>query len=417
MNAFAPWTAAPSLTEQPAAASPTRRRLIQNASGTGPILPKTVAVVFGTRPEAIKVAPVIHALSRQPECFRTVVVSTGQHRELVRPFVDLFGIRVDHDLDLMRPGQTPNTLTARAMLALEPVLAQERPDVVLVQGDTSSALAAALTAFQLRIPVGHIEAGLRSGDLFNPFPEEMNRRQISHLATWHFAPTSANRRLLLAEGVPDKAIFVTGNPVVDAVRTIRHRVPPSSRLQQILAAAEDRRILAVTMHRRENLGDIMVGCLTALREFVLSHKDVELVFPMHPNPAVRSVAETVMQDAPRVQLVEPLDYADFLGLLDHAWLIASDSGGVQEEAPTLRKPLLVLRETTERPEAVRVGAARLVGTSPAKLRQMLENAYSDDEWPRHLKSVVNPFGQGDSALRIVAALAKVLRVPLRKEAA
>ncbi|MCS6978115.1 MAG: UDP-N-acetylglucosamine 2-epimerase (non-hydrolyzing) [Gemmatales bacterium] len=374
-------------------------------------------MVFGTRPEAIKLAPVIRALNKWSESFRCVVIATGQHTDLVEPLIKLFGFRVDHNLALMQPGQSPNTLSARAMLGLETVLTQEKPDVVLVQGDTSSALAAALAAFHLRIPVGHIEAGLRTGEPNNPFPEEMNRRLITQLATWHFAPTSSNRRTLLGEGVPNSAVFVTGNTVVDALLTIRRHVPPSMKLTAILQRAERRRLLVVTMHRRENLGAVMVGCLEALHEFVERHGDVELVFPVHPNPAVRSAAQSVLGETPRVQLVEPLDYADFLALVSQAWLIASDSGGIQEEAPTLRKPLLILRETTERPEAVRVGAARLIGTSPRKLAASLEAAYADDSWHRHLRTVVNPFGRGDSAVRIITALAQALGVPLRKEAA
>lgn len=416
MSALIPLTIVPSPVLEPAKSLRTRSRLPSSAVQASPKR-KTVAVIFGTRPEAIKLAPVIQALNTQEQAFRYVVIATGQHTQLVQPVIDLFGMRVAYNLGLMQPGQSPNTLTARAMSALEPILTQEKPDAVLVQGDTSSALAAALTAFHLRIPIGHIEAGLRSGDVSNPFPEEMNRKLITKLASWHFAPTGANRRQLLAEGVADKAIFVTGNPVVDALLTIRRRVPPSERVQAILRQAASRRILVVTMHRRENLGEVMAGCLSALRHFVQRHADVELVFPMHPNPAVRCTAQTVLGDTERVQLVEPLDYPDFLALLSRAWLIASDSGGVQEEAPTLRKPLLILRETTERPEAVQVGAARLVGTSPRRLRATLEAAYGDVSWPRHLRTIVNPFGRGNSAGRIVAALAKVLGVSLRKEAA
>lgn len=416
MSALIPLTVIPSPILEPAKSLRTQSRPPSSPARESPKR-KTVAVIFGTRPEAIKLGPVIRAINMQEQAFRCVVIATGQHTHLVQPVIDLFGIRVDYNLGLMQPGQSPNTLTGRAMTTLEPILTQEKPDAVLVQGDTSSALAAALTAFHLRIPIGHIEAGLRSGDASNPFPEEMNRRLITRLASWHFAPTGTNRRQLLAEGVADKAIFVTGNPVVDALLTIRRRVPPSERLRGILRQAGSRRILVVTMHRRENLGEVMAGCLDALRRFVQRHADVELVFPMHPNPAVRSIAEAVLGNTERVQLVEPLDYPDFLGLLSRAWLIASDSGGVQEEAPTFGKPLLILRETTERPEAVQVGAARLVGTSPQRLAALLEAAHADVSWPQHLRSIINPFGRGKSAGRIVAALAELLGVSLRKEAA
>jgi UDP-N-acetylglucosamine 2-epimerase (non-hydrolysing) len=375
-----------------------------------------VAIVLGTRPEAIKLAPVIRELLARSQEFRPVVIGTGQHADLVRPMLDLFQISLDYDLGLMQPRQTPTSFTALALAALEPVLQTVAADAVLVQGDTCSAVAGAWAAFHLRIPVGHVEAGLRSGDAANPFPEEMNRRLITRLASWHFCPTAGNRRHLLAEGVPDQTIFVTGNPVVDALLTIRNRVLPSERCQQIIQAAQGRRILVLTLHRRENQGDIMAGYLTVLRDFVASHADVELVFPVHPSPAVRAIAHGILGGTARVQLVEPLPYADFLALVQEAWLIASDSGGIQEEAPTLGKPLLVLRQTTERPEAIRAGVARLVGQSSARFRTLLEQAYADDRWTCHLRQVVNPFGKGDSAQRIVTALARVLGVSLHKVA-
>jgi UDP-N-acetylglucosamine 2-epimerase (non-hydrolysing) len=366
-----------------------------------PQQPRTVLTIFGTRPEVIKLAPVLRELAAASSGVRSVVVCTGQHIDLLGPFISLFGLRIDHDLRLMRPGQTPNILCARALAALDPVLADEKPDVVLVQGDTTTALAGALAAFHHRVPVGHVEAGLRSGDPLSPYPEEMNRRLISRLATLHFAATARNRDTLLAEGVDPRRVFLTGNPVVDALQTILARQDISPTLRQVLAGTEGLKRIALTTHRRESFGATLAGNLTVLRDFVAEHQDVALVFPVHPNPQVRGPAGDLLGNRPRIHLLPPLDYGDFIGLLARSWLIVSDSGGVQEEAPTLGVPLLVLRKNTERPEAVECGSARLAGDSPALLRSLLDEAYRDD---RHNRQVINPFGRGDSGRRIVAAL-------------
>lgn len=368
--------------------------------------PRNVLTLFGTRPEVIKLAPVLQALERDPS-LRSVVVSSGQHTDLARPFIELFQLRVGHDLQVMRPGQTPSEVCARVLTALDPILVKEQPAALLVQGDTTTALAGAMAAFHRRIPVGHVEAGLRSGDAFNPFPEEMNRRLITRLATWHFAATARNRDALLAEGVDPARVFLTGNPVVDALQSIVSRAETPSALLEILRATEGKRRIALTTHRRESFGEVMGENLRVLRDFVAAHEDIALIFPVHPNPNVRAVAGDILGHQPRIHLVPPLDYPAFLGLLARSWLIVSDSGGVQEEAPSLGVPLLVLRENTERPEAIECGAARLAPT-PDMLRKLLEDA---ERQPSARHSIVNPFGHGDSGARIAAALVNALSEP------
>lgn len=373
---------------------------------------KTVLTVFGTRPEAIKVAPVLRELQLRGRV-RSVNVVTSQHTDLLRPFLNLFEIHTDHDLQAMQPGQPLNQLLARLMAALDPVLADEAPDLVMVQGDTTSALAGALAAFHRRIPLAHIEAGLRSKNPLSPFPEEMNRRLISQLASYHFAATPHNVRSLRAEGVAEASIILTGNPVIDAVRWILHEAPPSAALRQLVDELKHLRLVVLTTHRRENFGAVMRDHLVTLRRFIDSHADTALIFPVHANPAVREVAYDVLDGNPRIRLIAPLDYPDFLHLMNHAWLIASDSGGVQEEVPTLGKPLLVLRENTERPEAIECGAARLVGHSGERLWTMLEEASREDSWMQRVKRVENPFGRGDSGVRIVDAIERIFGLPAR----
>lgn len=371
--------------------------------------PRRILTLFGTRPEVIKLAPVIHELQRRPREFHTINVASGQHTDLLTPFLHIFDLPVHHRLDVLQSGQSLNVLSGRMIAALDPILERESPDLVLVQGDTTTALVGALAAFHRRIPVGHVEAGLRSGDPSRPFPEEMNRRLITRLATWHFAATPKNRRNLLAEGIDRGSIAVTGNPVVDALKMILNRHQRSARLNDILQQTQGKRRLVVTAHRRENLGHEMTANLQILREFVAEHPDVALIFPVHLNPAVQQTAREVLAGRDRIWLTEPLDYLDFIGLLSESWLIASDSGGIQEEAPTLGKPLLVLRDLTERPEAVECGIAKLVGGSPQRLRAALQEVYEAKENSFH--AVPNPFGQGDSGARIVQAIADFLRLP------
>jgi UDP-N-acetylglucosamine 2-epimerase (non-hydrolysing) len=373
-----------------------------------PLPAHKVLTLFGTRPEIIKLAPVIRRLEGHAPPFATVNVSSSQHTDLLAPFVRLFGVRVDHDLRVMQPGQSLNELCSRLLAALQPLLADEKPDLILVQGDTTTALAGALAGFHQRIPVGHVEAGLRSGDPASPFPEEMSRRLITQLAAYHFAATARNRATLLAEGVPAERVFLTGNPVVDSLQTILREGAVTPLLNELLRSTEGLRRVVLTTHRRESFGGVMADNLVVLRRFVEAHADVVLIFPVHPNPAVRAAARQALSDHPRVRLLDPLGYEDFIGLLAWAWLIVSDSGGVQEEAPTLGRPLVVLRANTERPEAVESGVARLAGGDPAVLARLLEDAYVDSTWERRVRSVENPFGRGDSGERIVQAIETVL---------
>lgn len=365
-----------------------------------------VLVLFGTRPEAIKLAPVIHELRNHD--FQTIVVSSSQHKHIVVPFLTALNVEVDVDLGVMKPNQTPNEVCARVMAKLDKVLAREKPDLILVQGDTTTTLAGALAGFNRRIPVGHVEAGLRSGNMMSPFPEEMNRRLVSQVASFHFAATEKNRRNLLAEDVPSEKIFVTGNPVVDSLKFMLKDLKPSDAIADLLKQTEGKKRLLLTTHRRESFGEAMSGNLKVLADFVEKRKNICLFFPVHPNPNVRSVAKEFLGGRERVHLLEPLDYSDFLAIMKAAWLIVSDSGGVQEEAPSLGKPLLVIRENTERPEAIRSGVSKLVGISPGALKQMLEENYAVDTWIRSVKEVANPFGDGRSAARIVKLIEQKL---------
>jgi UDP-N-acetylglucosamine 2-epimerase (non-hydrolysing) len=369
---------------------------------------KRVLTLFGTRPEVIKLAPVLAELERRSDRFETVNVASSQHVELLHPFARRFGIRVDSDLAVMRPGQSPADVASRVLAALDPLLAREHPDLVLVQGDTTTAMSGALAAFFRGIAVGHVEAGLRTGDPTSPFPEEMNRTLITRLARFHFAATQHNVDTLLAEGVPRERIARTGNPVVDSLhRALRdNAVAPAFR--ERLAAITAPRLVVLTTHRRESFGDVMTGNLKVLRRFVEEHDDVALVFPVHPNPNVGEPTRAVLGDVERVHLLEPLAYDEFVHLLARAWLVVSDSGGIQEEAPSLGKALLVLRENTERPEAIAAGVARLVGGAPERLAAMLRELHADDAWIRGVREIANPFGAGDAGPRIAAAIESLL---------
>lgn len=358
-----------------------------------------IAVLFGTRPELIKLAPVIAAAKTLG--IDAVTISSSQHTDLLKPFIDAFSIRIDHDLRVMRAGQSPNDVASRAIARLHRVLTAVRPDLLLVQGDTTTALAGAIAAFNLGIRVGHVEAGLRSGDPKNPFPEEMNRRLITRLADLHFAATTHNRETLIAEGVSKSNIAVTGNPVVDSLLRFAKTAKPNRQLAKLIESTSGTRRILLTTHRRESFGSAMEGNLRVLREFIESRADLSLLFPVHPNPNVRKVANSILGGIDRVFLLEPLGYSDFIALVRASWLIVSDSGGVQEEAPSFGKPLLVIRANTERPEALEAGVAKLVGDSPKALKRHLEHAYGDETWINSVKKQKNPFGDGRSAERIV----------------
>jgi UDP-N-acetylglucosamine 2-epimerase (non-hydrolysing) len=373
--------------------------------------PHKILTLFGTRPEVIKLAPVIREMDRRPETFQTVNVASGQHAELFHPFVRVFDIRIDCNLGVMRENQTPNQICARVLADFDPILTQQKPDLLLVQGDTTTAMAGALAAFHRRIPVGHVEAGLRSGNVLSPYPEEMNRRLITRLATYHFAATEHNRVTLLQEGVAADSIFVTGNPVVDSLNSILARNSRLPRIEEMLTSTNGMKRIVLTTHRRESFGEVMEANLQVLRHFIERHKRVALIFPVHLNPAVVEKARTILSGHPRIHLTSPLGYEEFVFLLSQAWLIVSDSGGVQEEAPTLGKPLLILRENTERPEAIQSGVARLVGRDPKRLEEMLEESIGDESWISKVGKTENPFGRGDSGNRICEILERLMTGP------
>ncbi|PYS03942.1 MAG: UDP-N-acetylglucosamine 2-epimerase (non-hydrolyzing) [Acidobacteria bacterium] len=360
---------------------------------------RKIMIVFGTRPEAIKLAPVIHELERRADAFQTVNISSGQHRHLVQPVITLFRLRIDHDFALQRHDQQPDDVSDRVIARLIPHLNHESPDLLLVQGDTSTAVGAAVAGSLMQIPVGHIEAGLRSGDDMRPFPEEIHRKRITKLASYHFAPAVNNRSNLLSEGVPDSRIFVTGNTIVDSLMKVLRGHTASLRIDRIIAETSMLKRIVLTMHRRENIPQLERTFL-ALRRFVNENKDVCLVFPVHPNPAVRQSAEILRGEA-RIRLIEALGYSDFIHLLLHAWAVVTDSGGIQEEAPTLGKTVLLFRAKTERPEALATGTVQLIGDSPDALRLALENLKVRGPLRGSLRSKTNPFGNGGSAQAIV----------------
>jgi len=369
---------------------------------------KKVLTLFGTRPEVIKLAPVIRALERRGDSFRTVNVTSAQHQQLLYPLVKFFGLRIHGDLKVMTRAQTPSQVCARVLEQLDPLLVRERPDLLLVQGDTTTAMAGALAAFHRGIAVGHVEAGLRSGDMASPFPEEMNRAVISRIAALHFAPTATSVRALRREGVPADAIFLTGNPVVDAIREVLRIGRASAELRSVLRRTAGHRRVVLTTHRRESFGERMSRHLEILREFVERHADLALIFPVHPNPRVVGPSRAILGGHPRIHLVAPMLYPDFIRLLSQAWAIVSDSGGVQEEAPTLGKPLLVLRDNTERPESVAAGVAKLVGEDPEKLARMLEGLRRPGGWASRVRRRANPYGDGHAGERIARVVERAL---------
>lgn len=362
-----------------------------------------VLVLFGTRPEAIKLAPVILELKKHSE-FQTVVVSSSQHTDLLAPFLKIFNLEIDYDLKVMTENQTPNGVCAKILSSLDEILEKEKPEIILVQGDTTTAFTGAFAAFNRKIQIGHVEAGLRSGNPLSPFPEEMNRRLISQVATLNFAATEKNRQNLLQESVSSANIFLTGNTVVDALQFILANSEPSGKIKNLIEQTGNLKRLLLTTHRRESFGDAMSENLLELRKFVEDHADVCLIFPVHPNPNVRQITDRILAGKERVFLLEPLDYIDFVTLMKESWLIVSDSGGVQEEAPSLGKPLLVLRENTERPEAIESGVAKLVGGDAKILAEMLETNYNNEEWINSVKQTENPFGDGTSSKQILEIL-------------
>ncbi|AOQ25360.1 non-hydrolyzing UDP-N-acetylglucosamine 2-epimerase [Neomoorella thermoacetica] len=366
--------------------------------------PYKILTVFGTRPEAIKMAPVVKELNLHPEEFTCLVAVTAQHREMLDQVLRLFHIKPDYDLDIMRPRQTLEEITTRALTGLAGVLKEARPDLVLVHGDTTTTFVAALAAFYQQIPVGHVEAGLRTGDRYAPFPEEMNRRLAGVLTDIHFAPTAKARDNLLREGIAPEHIYVTGNTVIDALKaTIREEYQFGDHGLAGLDFRE-KRVILVTAHRRENWGEPLKEIFTALRDLIRRHPDTALIFPVHYNPRVRQLAREVLGGQERVYLIEPLDYEPFVNLMNRAYLVLTDSGGLQEEAPALGKPVLVLREVTERPEAVAAGTVRLVGTAYRDILAAAEELLTDRQAYLQMAHAVNPYGDGQASRRIRSAL-------------
>ena len=363
---------------------------------------KRILCVVGTRPEAVKMAPVIQALRRE-HWAQVIVLATAQHRDLLDQVLEIFEIVPDADLDVMRANQGLAELTARLIPALDRKLAELRPDAVLAQGDTTTVMTAALVAFYRRIPFGHVEAGLRTHDLDNPFPEEMNRLVAGQLTRWHFAPTARARRNLLREGTSDDSIHVVGNTVIDALLQVAAREWP---LQVPLDPRK--RLVLVTAHRRENFGEPFRAICRAIRALAERHADVEVLYPVHPNPNVKLVAHELLASHPRIRLCEPLDYTAFVEAQKRAYLILTDSGGVQEEAPALGKPVLVLRSETERPEAIEAGVARLVGTSEERIVGEASLLLQDERAYRAMSRGASPYGDGQSAERIARILRRAL---------
>lgn len=380
------------------------RPLAWRARGGATPSPARIAVVVGTRPEAIKMAPVVLELRRRPAAFDVRVIATSQHRELLAQALGEFGLRADRDLDLMEPGQSLGRFAARGLEGMTAALVRERPDLVLVQGDTTTVVVAAMAAAYLGIPVGHVEAGLRSGDIANPFPEELNRKMATAVATVHFAPTPRAQRNLLDEGVAADRVVMSGNTVVDAVQSLdlRASLPPA------FAALDPGQTVVLTMHRRENHGAPLARVCEAVRRLVDERPALRVVFPVHPNPEVGAVVRSALGDVPAVHLIAPLAYRPMLALLSHSRLILTDSGGIQEEAPSLGKPVLILREVTERPEVVSAGAGQLVGTDPDVIVRAARALLDDPVAWERMASARNPFGDGRASVYIADWLERYL---------
>lgn len=365
--------------------------------------------VFGTRPEAIKMAPVVRALQQDPR-FDVKICVTGQHRQMLDQVLELFGLVPDYDLEIMKAGQDLTDVTVAILQGLRGVLKEVKPDVVLVHGDTSTTLSASLAAYYERIPVGHVEAGLRTGNIYSPWPEEMNRKLTGGLTKFHFAPTETSEANLLAENVPAGDITITGNTVIDALLTVAEQVTEDAELRATLDEkfnflTADRRMILVTGHRRESFGDGFERICTALATIAADYPDVDILYPVHLNPSVRGPVNRLLSTVPNVHLIEPVGYLDFVYLMTRSYIIITDSGGVQEEAPSLGKPVLVMRDTTERPEAVAAGTVRLVGTDVEQIVGWAKKLLEDQLVYDQMSHAHNPYGDGKAALRICDVLA------------
>lgn len=359
--------------------------------------------VFGTRPEAIKMAPLVKALERESG-IEAVLCVTAQHRSMLDQVLELFELRPDYDLNIMQPGQSISMITSNVLLGLEPVLKEEKPDMVLVHGDTSTTFSTALACFYQQIAVGHVEAGLRTFDKYSPFPEEMNRVLTGRIAELHFAPTERNRQNLLREGVPEDHIFVTGNTVIDALLEVADK--PYEFTDETLKSLdfEGKRVITVTCHRRENLGEHMANIFSAIADIAREFPDVEIVYPIHLNPRVRESADRFLGGIKNVHMIEPLTYQPMVNLMKKSFFVLTDSGGLQEEAPALGKPVLVVRRETERPEAVEAGTAKLAGVERETVYRMAKELLTDPAAYEAMAKAVNPYGDGHACERIVAAI-------------
>ena len=370
--------------------------------------------VFGTRPEAIKMAPLIKVLG-QDDRFESRVCVTGQHREMLDQVLRLFSICPDHDLNLMRQGQDLTELTCAILLGMREVLAHEMPDIVLVHGDTATTMATSLAAYYMQIPVAHVEAGLRTGNLYSPWPEEANRKLTGSLAQIHFAPTERSKQNLLAEGVSESAIHVTGNTVIDALLDVVGRLDQDPALRKRCAAEfpflrRDKRLVLITGHRRESFGGGFERICEAVANLASAHSDVDFVYPVHLNPNVKKPVHRLLGNLENVHLIEPKDYLPFVYLMNRSAIVLTDSGGIQEEAPSLGKPVLVMRDTTERPEAAQAGTVRLVGTEVGRIVQEMTRLLTDDAAYREMSFAHNPYGDGKACKRIANGLEQFLRV-------
>lgn len=385
---------------------------------------KKIMLVFGTRPEAIKMAPLIKEFQKKSDIFNTLVCVTAQHRQLLDQVMDVFHLTADYDLDIMQQGQDLYDITSRVLLSMRDILRQARPNLVLVHGDTTTSTAAALAAFYQKIPVGHIEAGLRTGNIYSPWPEEMNRQITGRIASYHFAPTETSRENLLKENVHPSNIYVTGNTVIDALHLVVNELKCDTQLanrerQTLIASGYDvsrlnegKKLVLITGHRRENFGDGFHNICKAIKMLVLRHPDVDFVYPMHLNPNVRNPIRQVfgenLNDFQNMFFIEPLEYLSFVYLMEKSFLVLTDSGGVQEEAPSLGKPVLVMRNTTERPEAVLSGTVKLVGANYQKIVDGVSQLILDDHSYNLMSKANNPYGDGQASKRIVSIVNSLL---------
>ena len=361
---------------------------------------KRIVVVFGTRPEAIKMCPLVNELKARPKDFDTVVCVTGQHREMLDQVLNVFNVVPDYDLSIMKPGQTLFDVTSDVLLKIKAVLEKEKPDVVLVHGDTTTSFAAALAAFYLQIPIGHVEAGLRTRNMYSPWPEEFNRQAVDLITQYYFAPTEKSKQNLLDEGKPEDQIFVTGNTGIDALKTTVQEDYTHPELEWV----KDSRLILITAHRRENLGEPMHHMFRAIRRVMEGYPDTKAIYPIHMNPKVRKAAHEELDGFDRLHIIDPLEVLDFHNFMARSYLILTDSGGIQEEAPSLGKPVLVMRDTTERPEGVEAGTLKLVGTNEGTIYRAFTNLLDNEQEYESMSYASNPYGDGNASKRIAKIL-------------